>query len=431
MMNRRNFLKKSTLAAAAPWVVPSSVLGANSPSNQITLGFIGMGGQGKGRNLKGFITQDRVQVLAVCDCDQTRAKQAKKIVDKTYQNKDCAMYQDFRELLARDDLDGIVISTPDQWHVPMSLMALEAGKHVFCEKPSLTITEGRDLVTAFAAKDRVFQWGIEDRSLAKYHWLAGWARSGLLGEVYEVNCTLPKHEPFKREDPVAVPKNLDWNLWLGPAPFVDYTPSALDMFHWRLNSDYGGGMLTDWGTHLCDTGQIGLGFDSTGPVEAFGKCRELDPKVWNTDTPVDFEVTLKYANGAQMHVSDSSTYKELLLEFKGTDGWVKCTGWYGVLEASDREILRTRTFGPEANYWPQPKVEHEDFIDAIVAGHKETAYHPEAGHRLCSALHLGHLALREGRTVGWDPLTESFTTDKAANEASVIYRRQARDWESA
>ncbi|MEM7791777.1 MAG: Gfo/Idh/MocA family oxidoreductase [Verrucomicrobiota bacterium] len=429
-MNRRHFIKSASLASA-PLLLPSYVLGQNSPSNKINLGFIGMGGQGKGRNLKGFIGNDNVRVVAVCDCHKTRAKQGKKAVDKTYKNKDCAVYQDFRELLARDDIDAVVISTPDQWHVPMSMMALEAGKHVFCEKPTLTIMEGREMVEAFKAKDRVFQWGIEDRTMTKYYLLAGWARSGLIGDVREVNCTLPKHDPFKREAPVAVPSELDWNLWLGPAPFVDYTPSAMDMFHWRLNSDYGGGMLSDWGTHLCDTAQVGLGVDETGPVEAFGTCRELDPKEWNTDTPVDFDLTLRYANGAEMHVADNSTYKTLLLEFKGTDGWVRCTGWDGKLEASDPKIMRTREFAPEANYWPQPKVEHDDFIDAIVAGHQNTAYHPESGHRLCTALHVGHIALREGRTVGWDPQSESFTTDKAANESSKIYQRAQRDWENA
>lgn len=429
-MNRRHFLKGTTLAAA-PLFLPRSLFGSSSPSNTINLGFIGMGGQGQGRNLRGFISNENVRVIAVCDCHLKRARQAKRAVDKTYQNKECALYQDFRDLLAREDIDAVVISTPDQWHVPMSLMALEAGKHVFCEKPTLTIVEGRDLVGAFAASDRVFQWGIEDRTMTKYYLLAGWARSGLIGDIHEVNCTLPKHDPFSREEPVAPPKELDWNLWLGPAPFVEYTPSALDMFHWRLNSDYGGGMLSDWGTHLCDTAQVGLGVDETGPVEAFGTSRELDSSAWNTDTPIDFELTLKYENGAELHVADNATYKTLLLEFKGSNGWVRCTGWDGKLEASDPTILRTRNFGPEANYWPKPKVEHEDFIDAIVAGHRETAYDPEAGHRLCTALHVGHIALREGHRVGWDPREESFTTDRTSNEASKVYTREDRDWENA
>ena len=155
------------------------------------------------------------------------ADAAKDIVDETYGNSNCAAYQDFREIIGRDDIDAVVISTPDHWHVPMSMMALRAGKDVFCEKPSLTITEGRELVEEGTRLGKVFQWGIEDRSLIKYWMLAGLARTGAIGEVHSVECGQPNKPLFDLEDPVPVPDDLDWNLWLGPALLMPNTRRPL------------------------------------------------------------------------------------------------------------------------------------------------------------------------------------------------------------
>ncbi|MEM9446032.1 MAG: Gfo/Idh/MocA family oxidoreductase [Verrucomicrobiota bacterium] len=427
-MNRRTFLKTSCLAMA-PLVLPSGLLRGQSPSNKITLGFIGMGSQGIRRNLNSFLRLKNTKVLAVSDCHIKRANSAKKVVDKAYENKDCVVYQDFREVINRNDIDAVVISTPDHWHVPMCNMAIEADKDVFCEKPTLTIKEGDELVEKASKKQTVFQWGIEDRYLQKYYYLAGWARSGLIGEISKVTCKLPSVSPFKREEPAPVPKGLDWNLWLGPAPYTDYTPSALDIMHWRLNSDYSGGMLTDWGTHLCDTAQIGIGMEESGPIEVFGESRTLDPKEFHSDAPVDFKVTYRYANGCEMFVSDSAEkIRQVLIEFEGTKGWVRCLGWDGKLEASDPNIMKVRSFGPEANYWQRPPMEQEDFINAVISREKPI-YHAEAGNSLCTMLHIGHIALREGRKVGWDPKSKSFTTDKQANESSIIYQRKSRTWD--
>lgn len=428
-INRRRFLKTGGSVAAAisaPIILPSSVFGQNAPSNRITLGFIGMGGQGTGRNLGTFLQEEDAVALAVCDVRMSAAENAKKNVDKKYQNSDCKVYQDFREVLSRKDLDAIVISTPDHWHVPLSLAALKAGKDVFSEKPSLTITQGRELVDEVTKRKAVFQWGIEDRSLIKYHRLAGWARSGAIGKLQTIHVGLPRKKPYLLDASVPVPEGLDWNMWLGPAPFRAYTPTITGPQNWRNIVDYSGGSLTDWGAHIIDTAQVGAGMDASGPVEVSGTGTLLDPKKYQTTTPVDYKLHYRYANDVEMFVQDG----EVDIKFVGTEGWIRCKGWNGVWSASNPEVLHIKEFGEEANYWPRPDIEHRDFLDAMKS-RKAPAYHAEAGHRLASALHLGHLAIRSGRKIKWDPAKEVFTGGDTESAKSIIYKRPARDWESA
>lgn len=429
-ISRRGFIKRAGITAVsitAPVILSSGCVSKRfAPSHKITLGFIGMGRQGLSRNLGTFLNQDDARVLAVCDCRLSAAQQAKKIVDERYQNNDCDVYQDFRDLLNRTDIDAVVISTPDHWHVPMSMAALRAGKDVFCEKPSLFITEGRELVEEVARRKAVFQWGIEDRSLIKYHRMAGWVRSGAIGKLQSIHVTLPGKEPFLLDNPAPVPDDLDWNLWLGPAPFRPYTPSITGMFNWRLNVDFGGGMLTDWGAHLCDTAQVAAFMEKSGPVEVSGSGRQLDPKIYQTNAPIGFNLRYHYANGVEMFVNDG----DVDLKFIGSDGWVRCEGWDGLWTASNLEILRIKEFDRKAHYWSLPPIEHRDFLDSMRS-RKPPAYYAEAGHRLSTTLHLGHIAIRSGRTIRWDPKNESFAGGDTESAKSLIYKRSARDWDSA
>ncbi len=427
--SRRGFLRSGLLAAAAasaPAILPSRLFGQDAPSKKITLGFIGMGGHGVGRNLTSFLNQPDAKVLAVCDVWKNKAESSKRKVDQFTKSNDCKAYQDFREVLERDDIDAIVISTPDHWHVPLSLAALRAGKDVFSEKPTLTISEGRDLVDEVNRRNAVFQWGIEDRYLMKYHYLAGWVRAGLIGELETIHVNLPNKKPHLRDQPAPVPDGLDWNMWLGPAPFRPYTPTRPDPQHWRNIIDYSGGSLTDWGAHLIDTAQVGAGMDKSGPVEVSGTARQLDPEKYQSNAPVNYQLKYRYANGVKMLVSDG----KVNIKFVGSKGWVECAGWNGKWSASDPEIMRVKEFGPEANYWPRPEIEHRDFLDAIKARSKP-AYHAEAGHRLATALHLGHLAIREGRTIRWNPAQEKFAGNDTESVKSIIYQRASRDWENA
>ncbi|MEM0964598.1 MAG: Gfo/Idh/MocA family oxidoreductase [Verrucomicrobiota bacterium] len=427
-MNRRHFISRTSVvtaaALAAPQVLPSRLLGQSSPSNQITLGFIGMGLQGSGRNLRGFQSVPVSRVVAVCDCDRSKLPNAKEIVDKQNGDKDCDVYQDFREILARDDIDAVVISTPDHWHVPMSLMALEAGKHVFCEKPSLTITEGQDLVEAVNRSDKVFQWGIEDRSLIKYWLLTGLARTGAIGEVTYVHCGLPRKPiHWKQEAPEPIPEDLDWNLWLGPAPAADFTQSVRHPQRWRQHYNYSGGSLADWGSHLCDSAQVGIGMDESGPVEISGTAETI-PRDRYVTAANGYDLDFKYSNGATINVANG----DIKLRFEGTEGWVQCTDWNGKLEASDRNLLRNKTLGEHPEYWPRPKLEWPNFLDKIKDPDSKLTYGVEAGHHLANMLHLGNIALEEGTTVNWDPDSETFTRNNFRMQDSKYYARESRDW---
>ncbi|MCH7226234.1 Gfo/Idh/MocA family protein [Haloferula sp. A504] len=424
-LTRRKLLKNACGAGtllAFPSIVPSSVLGDTAPSKKIALGFIGMGSQGTGRNLGTFLNQKDAVALAVCDARKSAAVNAKKKVDEHYKNRDCSVYQDFRELIARKDIDAVVISTPDHWHIPMSMAALKAGKDVFCEKPSLTITEGRELAQEVARREAVFQWGIEDRSLIKYHRLAGWVRDGAIGKLEAIHVSLPTLKPHLKDSPAPVPDDLDWNLWLGPAPFRPYTPTLTQPNVWRTITDYSGGSLTDWGSHLIDTAQVGAGMDASGPVEVSGSGVIPNPKKFLSNTPGDYNLNYRYSNHVEMFVKDGG----IDIKFVGTDGWVRCEGWNGTWSASSKNILRIKEF---KNLWPLPPIEHRDFLDSMKT-RKPGAYHVEAGHRLATALHLGHLAIGLDTSVQWDPDHEAFVGNQAEFTKSLIYKRSSRNWEN-
>ncbi|MGB0744013.1 MAG: Gfo/Idh/MocA family protein [Opitutales bacterium] len=380
-----------------------------------------MGKQGTGRNLGNFLNQKDAVALAVCDARKSAAVNAKKKVDEQYKNSDCSVYQDFRELIARKDIDAVVISTPDHWHIPMSMAALKAGKDVFCEKPSLTITEGRELAQEVAKRQAVFQWGIEDRSLIKYHRLAGWVRDGAIGKLESIHVSLPKLKAQSKDSPAPVPDDLDWNLWLGPAPFRPYTPKLTQPNVWRTITDYSGGSLTDWGSHLIDTAQVGAGMDASGPVEVSGTGVIPNPKKYLSNTTGGYNLHYRYSNNVEMFVKDG----EIDIKFVGTDGWVRCEGWNGTWSASSKEILRIKEF---KNLWPLPPIEHRDFLDSMKT-RKPPAYHVEAGHRLATTLHLGNMATSMDKPVQWDPDNEVFVGNRAELTKSIIYKRSSRNWE--
>ena len=423
-MNRRTMLKMMLAAGVAPMFAPSRLFGQESPSKQVTLGFIGVGTHGTSVNLQNFLSESDARVLAVCDVKGSHAAQAKRLVDARYGNKDCACYRDFREVIARKDIDAIVISTPDHWHVPLTLLGLQAGKHVFSEKPTLTIRQGRALVEAVRKSGRVFQWGIEDRSLIKYHKLVEWALNGAIGKVGRVHVCLPYYgslQPYGLEKEAPVPQDMDWNLWLGPAPFHPYTPQRTDPRHWRRIFDYSGGSITDWGAHLVDTAQLVAGVEATGPVEIQGTG--TIPEKMESNVPHVYDINYTYANGSVIRVQSG----EAFIRCEGDKGWVGCRGWDNQLEASSPGILHTRYPAGTLGFMPLPPREQRNFLDCIRSG-KPTTYFPEAGHRLFTTLHLGHLAVRSGQKLKWDPDQETLLSQVADDG---IISRPARNWEKA
>ncbi|MHC4546059.1 MAG: Gfo/Idh/MocA family protein [Planctomycetota bacterium] len=243
-ITRRKFMKRAagitTGALAFPYVVASSALGKAGSvvaSNRITLGFIGVGSHGIGMNLRTFLGNNDAQAVAVCDVDVNHLKKGRDTVNQKYGNQDCATYKDFRDVIARDDIDAVMISTPDHWHVPISIMAAKAGKDVECEKPTLTVAEGRVLVETMKRYGRVFQWSTEDRSVDVYHRMCELVRNGRIGKVHTIRVELPSGpgNPGNAK-PMPVPESLDYDMWLGPAPLRPYTGRDQLPYQWRWDT---------------------------------------------------------------------------------------------------------------------------------------------------------------------------------------------------
>ncbi len=416
-LSRRGFMKKSAAAAiGAPAIIPASALGrggAVAPSNRITLGFIGTGSHGVGVNLKTFLRLPDAQAVALCDVDASRMTGALNAVLQTYGRnfKGCDTTGDWREIIERKDIDAVMISTPDHWHVPISLAAIRAGKDVCCEKPTLSIQEGRVLADSVQRYGAVFQTSTEDRSVAVYHRMAELVRNGRIGKLHTIRVKLwsghSKRAAGPRAfEPQAVPKGFDYDMWLGPAPEAPYCPARCH-FNFRWIYDYSGGMLTDWGAHLLDTAQWGNDTERTGPVEIDGKG--VFPTDGLYDTATEYNIDYKYANGVRMNVQSGGCG----IRFEGTGGWVGNEGWRGGLQASSVEIANS-VIGPnEVRLFLGPG-EQRNFIDCVKT-RSEPYFPAEIGHRCSSVMHLGNISMLLGRKLRWDPGNEEFINDEQAN----------------
>ena len=419
--NRRSFLKSMLVAGVAPMVVSPRLFGSSSPSNKITLGFIGIGAHGSRYNLPSFLQEDDCRAVAVCDVMQDRVQAGQEMVNKQNGDTACKAYADFRELLADKDIDGVVISTPDHWHVTMAIMGIKAGKKVFCEKPTLTIGEGQELVKAVKRNDAVFATGLEDRSVTHYHKMAEAVRNGAIGELKYISVGLPVKPIFPKVDPAPVPEGLNFDLWLGPAPEREYTPGITDAQAWRQVRDFSGGSLTDWGAHLIDRAQVANFAEDSGPVEVSG-FGTIPADAINS-VPQTYEINYTYANGVTMHVkSDQAS-----IRFVGTKGWVGNQGWKGRLEASDLNIYRKKYEPSKNKIWPIPPSEHRNFLDIIRNG-KSANYTAHALHKLSNSMHIGAIAMELGRALNWDPDKEMFD-DAEANALKTRKRRTS--WASS
>ncbi len=411
-MRRRVFLQRSVQAGGAFSLAPYVLSGCAGlqPSKQVTLGMIGTGGHGVGWNMKAFLEMEDVKILAVCDVDTERRENARHIVNEKYGNRDCAAYNDFREILARDDIDAVMISTPDHWHVPISIMAAQAGKHICCEKPTLTIQEGRVLCEVIKKTGRVFQTSIEDRCIPVYHRMAELVRNGYIGELQKILIKLPDqslvnlHDASREVQPV--PEGFDYDMWLGPAPVAPYAPGRCH-FNFRWIFDYSGGMLTDWGAHYVDTAQWANDTELTGPVAVDGKGVFISDGLYNTAD--DFNVDYQYRNGVIMNLKSGGN----AIAFEGSEGWIQCMGWRGELTASNPKILEGKTRWYETHL-KTAESEHRNFVDSVKRG-KSTMIPAETGHRTSSILHMGNISMMLKRPLNWDPENEGFLNDPEAN----------------
>ncbi len=426
-ITRRNFLQYSGLVmggcVAAPAIVPSSVFGRNhsSPNDRITMGFIGMGTMGNGHLFGeawtylpgGYLAREDVQVLGVCDVWRDRRENSKKKVDEFYSQKfgegsyqSCKAFRDFRDLLAVDEIDAVLIATPIHWHATMAVMAAEAGKDIYCEKPTaVTIHESQAVVEAVRKNNRVFQAGTQQRSEydGKFRRACEMIRSGCVGElkhIYAYRDGGGVNWPDGSGDVVPVPDHLDWDLWLGPAPKITYQGrSDAHLF------GFGG---INWGQHHYDIVQWALDADRTGPVEVY-----LD----------NGSAAYRYANGVVVY---GRPYQDKKIGETGG-------GWYIGSEgkiAVDREHLVSKPasivkkpLGPDDVHLYKSESHSGNFLECVRT-RKRTICDVETAHRAVSVLLLGGIVQKVKRSLKWDPINECFIDDDEANELLTIPKRE-------
>ena len=417
-LDRRSFLKAAA-AASAPFILPSSVWSAaTKPNARITLGFIGVGIQARGL-MGGFLGKSETQVVAVCDVDSTRRDDAKKRVDDFYAKKNdasfkgCDAYNDFRELLARKDIDAVVIATPDHWHAYIAIAAAKAGKDIYCEKPLCqSIVEAREMVKAVRSNKRVFQTGSMQRSSKEFRVACELVRNGVIGKIERVDvgvggpgkpCDLPEE---------AAEPGLDWDMWLGPAAVRPYnsilSPRGIHKHFpmWRAYREFGGGMVTDWGAHHFDIAQWGLGMDDSGPTEIFP-----------TNKPdAQSGVRLRYANGVEVtHQSDQQPGNGIW--FHGKSGLVFVSRGKFELTLDGKKITEGIKNLDEVagNHLTAKAVRLYDSTDhkadflASIRSRQKPICDVEIGARTVSVCHLVNLAYYHGEALKWDPKREKFT----------------------
>ena len=439
-LNRRGFLKGSASLvglAAAPYVVPASVLGAEgraAANDRIVMGAIGLGGQGD-RDMRSFLGMGSVQMAALCDVDEgsTRYEQgwlrgiapAKQAVEQHYAAqlrdgtfKGVFTTADFRELLAREEIDAVCVATPDHWHALPVIAAARAGKDIHCQKPlSLTIADGRAMADAIRLHGRVFQCGSQRRSSGHCRRSCELVRNGRSGKLHTIHVGLPggHSNPGYRmdESPQPVPPGFDYDRWLGPAPWAPYTHKRCHWtFRWIL--DYSGGQLTDWGAHYIDMAHWGMGTERTGPIEIVGKGEfPRDVVLWNTAT--SFRVECLYANGMRMIVTSGGGG----VSFEGTEGTVNLEG------GTNPPSIAHSVIGPNEIHLYESSSQYGNFIECVKS-RQATVAPVEVAHRSISPAHLGNISMMLGRKLRWDPDREQFGDDAEANR--MLSRPHREPW---
>lgn len=416
---RRRFLRTLMAAPAlrvVPALVPAVVLGQGqrpAPGNRIVLAAIGVGGRGTS-NLDAFLAQPDCQVVAVCDVDKLHAEDAKALVNGHYQTQDCRVYYDFRQLLARTDLDAVCLALPDHWHAIPAIQAAKAGLDLYGETPlAHSIREGRAICEAVRRYGRIWQTGSWQRSVESFRFAAELVLNGRIGQVRAIEVGLPSgHTDFAgtagQEEPGPPPPQLDYEFWLGPAPWSPYCPARVHQ-NWRWHSDYGGGQLLDWVGHHVDIAHWGMGWDLTGPVEVEGRGEYPASGLWNTAT--QYRVTCTYRKGVTLVIAGGDPRVRSGTRWIGESGWVWCDRG-GLLEAEPKRMLTERV-GPKETHLPRSPGHHRHFLDCVKS--RGTPLAPaETAHRSMTPGHLGQIAMLLGRKLYWNPETEQIVGDSTA-----------------
>lgn len=426
---RRSFLKSALAAGVAPLFVPARFFGQGAPSNIVRFGCIGVGRQGRS-DMQQLMHQGSdigVRVVAVCDLDSKRAADARSLVEKFNAEKfgpdapkTCDAHRDFRELVARKDIDGVLIVTPDHWHAIPAIAAANAGKDIYLEKPlTYSHAEGVRLVQAVRQNKRVFQVGSQQRSDAHFRMGCELALNGRLGKVHTIRAVMPADKGTGEPAPMPVPENLDYDFWLGPAAEAPYTEHRVHPQKdygrpgWLQIEAYSRGMITGWGAHMNDIAQWGNGTDGTGPIEFEGKGEF--PKRGIFDVHTNFHVEALYANGVRLIMETTGMSEEsgkaAGVWFEGEKGRIFVSR--GKVVAEPQEILRDKIKEGEIRLY-ESKNHMLNFLEC-VRSRKDPVAPVEVGHRSNTICLLAHIAMKLGRKVKWDPRAETCPGDDEAN----------------
>jgi predicted dehydrogenase len=411
-LSRRDFLARAAGAAAAAGALPRPSLARGySVNERVALGLIGCGDLGRNHHLRRLLGMTGFQVVACADVDQRHLEEAVRIAGGKPQG-----YRDYRDLLARPDVDAVLIASPDHWHALHSVHACEAGKDVYCEKPlSLTIGEGQAMVRAARRHGTVFQVGTQQRSDRRFRLACELVRSGRIGRLLQVEAVLGRGPTSAPVPDSEAPPWLDWNAWLGPAPLRPFNPKRCH-YTFRWFHDYSGGKLTDWGAHHIDIAQWGIGVEDSGPVEVTGTGTFAADSVF--ECAVDFDVRYRYASGVTLRVVGA-----------GENG-VTFTGTRGTVFVSRTEIRSSPAeLTKEPGALPVRLIEssdhHRNWLDCIRS-RRQPAADVAVGHRSATVCHLGNIALRLNRVLRWDPVAERFQGDETANR--LIHKPMRAPW---
>jgi len=404
--------------AGLPYFVPSSALGrgnATAPSNRVVLGSIGVGSMGKG-DMKSLMRSEGVQVVAVCDVVEQRRKEAKGIVDDNYKSDDCKMYGDFRDLLARDDIDAISITTQDHWHALIAVAAARAGKDMYCQKPlGMTVRECQVIRDTVRRYDRVFQTGTQQRSDRNFRFACELARNGYLGKLHTVEVAAPgpmyERSYKKPPTPQPLPNEIDFDMFTGPARKRPYNRGLWAWPDWYLTRDYCVGFIVNWGVHHLDIANWGCPALTAEPCELeFGGSYRNDGL---TDNINDWKGEFRYDSGLRMTYSDTGNPNKQGCLFRGDRGWVHVNR--GGIWAQPESLLKVRIKPDEIHLDVGAVGSHYENFIQCVRSRKDPIAPVEAGHQASYLGMIAEVSIRLGRVLRWNPKAEQFVGDNQAN----------------
>ena len=447
-MKRRNFLKNTVATTAGaiiiPSIVPSSVFGKNAPSNKINIGQIGCGRIARDHDTAATLKYDQARIIAVSDVDSNRMEDSKKRIETYYNEKlgsdnavDVKMYGDYKDMLADKNIDAVLISTPDHWHSQPALEAALAGKDIYLQKPtSLTVEEGRLLSDIVHRQGTVLQMGTQQRSMPQFRIAAELVRNGRIGKIHTVKIGLPGDPSGPIFETGPIPKNLNYDMWLGSTPEMEYHEKLVhpqDGYSrpgWLRHENYGAGMITGWGQHHYDSAAWGMDTEHTGPISVEAVAQFPKSGSWNVHG--DFMLKHEYENGITVYTSGGYTNG---IKYIGEDGWIFVSrGSYTAsssdpvakeksskaLNASDPKILESKIGDDEIHLYKSDE-QHGNWLDCIKS-RKQPISPIEIGHRSCSVCLVSHIAMKVPGVLNWDPSKEKFSNNDLAN--SMLSRPQ-------